>query len=176
MTAVDLTSFDLEFHADSFYLRPWYVEDAEWYVRSRDDEVFQWTLESRDLTIEKAKSNIEKYRFIADGISRAIVGKDNHELLGSINLVFRDNNRRSAEIMFWLAPEGRGRRIATNAVNLLCKWAFDFLGLERVTLKAHDKNIRSQKVAKRAGFKRMLPTDTSESDANTFWFELNNKN
>ena len=34
---------DVTLRADDFFLRPWEVEDAAWYVEARDEEVFQWT-------------------------------------------------------------------------------------------------------------------------------------
>ena len=72
--------------------------------------------------------------------------------------------------MYWLAPRGRGRGMATNAVNLLCEWAFHSLGLERVTLKTLVGNARSQLVAKRAGFREQSASDADS--AGHVWFEL----
>jgi hypothetical protein len=42
---------DVTLHADDFFLRPWEIKDAAWYVEARDKEVFKWTKESRDLTL-----------------------------------------------------------------------------------------------------------------------------
>lgn len=170
----DKSNFDVILRADDLLLRPWEIEDAVWYVESRDEEVFRWTKETRDLTVEEVEEGIRRANNNPDAICRAIVDNKNMELLGNIALAFREDNRKSAEIMYWLAPCGRGRGIATNSVKLLCQWAFDSLGLERVTLKTLVGNIRSQLVAKRAGFRRQAVKGEDEADADCLWFELIN--
>jgi RimJ/RimL family protein N-acetyltransferase len=75
--------------------------------------------------------------------------------------------------MYWLAPAGRGRGIATKAVRLLCRWAFDSLGLERITLQTRPGNARSQAVARRAGFQRLEGAGETQPDDHALWFELN---
>ena len=170
----DKNTFVVTLRADNFLLKPWKIEDARWYVESRDEEVFRWTTEKRDLTIEEAEEGIRQANSSSDTICLAIVDNTSMELLGNIALVFLKNDSKSAEIMYWLAPWGRGRGIATNSVKLLCQWAFDSLGLERVTLKALAGNIRSQLVAKRAGFHRQEVKNGDGVNANCLWFELTN--
>jgi RimJ/RimL family protein N-acetyltransferase len=157
-------------HADDFSLRPWEVEDARWYVESRDEEVFKWTRERRDLTVEGTEEAIKAGNHDPEALGFAIVDSENGEKVGSICLAFRERNRYSAEVMYWLAPWGRGRGIATNAVKLLSQWAFDSLGLKRVTLKTLPGNTRSQLVAKRAGFQSQKGEHGGE--ANYLLFEL----
>jgi RimJ/RimL family protein N-acetyltransferase len=163
-------------YADNFLLRPWKIEDAAWYVESRDEEVFKWTNEKRDLTIEETEKAIKSLDNSPDAICFAIVDRNNMELLGNIALAFREGNRKVAEIMYWLAPWGRGRGIATDSVKLLCQWAFNSLRLERVTLKTHSENIRSQSVAKRVGFQRQEGGHESGLDTISLWFELASDN
>jgi RimJ/RimL family protein N-acetyltransferase len=52
------------------------------------------------------------------------------------------------------APEARGRGVATHAVRLLARWAFDDLGLARLALTCAPDNHASQRVAERCGFSR----------------------
>jgi len=59
-----------------------------------------------------------------------------------------------ASVGYWLLPEGRGRGLATLAVKLISKWAFDALGVERMALLTEPWNEASQRVAERAGFTR----------------------
>ena len=158
--------------ADDCFLRPWRVEDAEWYVKSRDEVVFEWTTEKRDLTVEETEDAIRKVNNNPDAFSFAIVDSSSKAILGNIALVLEENDRSVGEIMYWLAPWGRGRGLATNAVKLLCRWAFDSLALERVTLKTHPQNVHSQKVAERAGFCRRVGTNEGNPDAQYLWFEL----
>ena len=120
-------NFDVILCADNFLLRPWKIEDAIWYVESRDEEVFRWTKEKWDLTVEEAEEGIRQSNSNPEAICLAIVDNRSMELLGNIALAFRENNRKSAEIMYWLAPWGRGRGIAASSVKLLCQWPFDSL-------------------------------------------------
>ncbi|KPL03730.1 MAG: hypothetical protein AMJ73_05470 [candidate division Zixibacteria bacterium SM1_73] len=163
---------DVTLYADNFLLRPWKIEDSAWYVESRDEEVFKWTNEKRDLTIQQAEEAIKSLDSNPDAVCFAIVDRNNMELLGNIALAFREGNRKVAEIMYWLAPWGRGRGIATDSVKLLCQWAFNSLRLERVTLRAHPENIRSQSVAKRVGFHRQEGRPENGLDTTSLWFEL----
>ncbi len=158
--------------AEVFFLRPWKVEDAAWYVESRDEEIFQWTTEKRELTVAETEEAIRQVNDSSDAVCLAIVDRRSMDLLGNIALAFQDNDGKSAEIMYWLAPAGRGRGIATNAVKLLCQWAFDTLGLERITLKTYSGNIHSHSVAQRAGFHLQEGASVGKPGDNHLWFEL----
>lgn len=165
---------DVVLSGEGFLLRPWKVDDARWYVEARDEEVFRWTEERRDLTVAEAEEGIRQANARPDVICFAIVDKRGMQLLGNITLAFREGNTRSAEIMYWLAPRGRGRGIATGSVKLLCRWAFDTLGLERVTLKTFAGNVRSQLVAEGAGFERRAAEDQGRAEA-SIWYELTSR-
>jgi RimJ/RimL family protein N-acetyltransferase len=60
----------------------------------------------------------------------------------------------TGHIGYWLARPARGRGIVTRAVVLLCRYAFDELGLARLELIADPDNAASQRVAEKAGFRR----------------------
>ena len=134
-------------------LRSWQVEDARWYVESRDEEVFRWTEEDRNLTINAAETEFLRVNGDRSLHCFAIADDQTGELLGNITLTFKGKDPGSAEINYWLAPWGRGRGIGANAVNLVCEWAFDTFGLHRITLKTQRGNTRSQRVAERAYFR-----------------------
>lgn len=74
-------------------------------------------------------------------------------LLGMAGLTI-DRARRSAEVGYWVAPEHRRRQVATRAVRLLCAWGLRDLGLARIQLMADVRNVASQRVAERCGFRR----------------------
>ena len=152
---------------EGFYLRRWQVEDAAWYVSARDEEIYQWTTEKRDLTVAETEEAIRQVNAGADALCFAIVDPSSGDLLGNLALTFEKSNPKSAEIMYWLAPAGRGRGIATRAVVLVCEWAFGSLGLERISLKTRRGNVKSQKVAERAGFRPV-----AEVDGEYVWYEM----
>ena len=73
---------------------------------------------------------------------------------GSISLYYRDPRLSEAMIGYSLRPEFRGKGIATRAVNLLCEWAFENVGLVRIIAGTFPENRASQRVLERAGFMR----------------------
>jgi len=74
--------------------------------------------------------------------------------------------------MYWLAPVGRGRGIARQAVQLVCQWAFAELGLEQLTLQTQVENLRSQRVAERVGFQRLADPNKPCVRLEQIWFTL----
>ena len=153
-------------------LRPWQHEDARWYVEARDEEIYQWTTESRTLTIEETEAAIRQVNASERIASFAIVDTERDQLVGNIALVVAEDSQRSGEVMYWLAPGGRGRGMASQAVTLVCQWAFAELGLEQVTLQTHVGNLRSQRVAERVGFKRIAASAESGVQPDRIWFVL----
>jgi RimJ/RimL family protein N-acetyltransferase len=56
------------------------------------------------------------------------------------------------EIGYWVRRRCLGRGYATEVVRALAGAAFDALGARRVEIRMHDRNLRSRRVAERAGF------------------------
>ena len=166
----DRNCSDVVLEGDCSLLRSWRIEDATWYVESRDEEVFRWTKEKRDLKVEEAEAAIRSLDTRPDVVSYAVVDRETMEPVGNIALVISKEDRRTAEIMYWLAPFGRGRGIASDSVALLCRWAFDSLDLHRISLKTHSENTRSRLVAHRAGFR--LREGQCQVRTGMLWFDL----
>lgn len=66
------------------------------------------------------------------------------ELLGSIEL-------NGTTVGYWVAAGARGRGIATRALRLVCEWATE----RPLRLTTHPENGASQRVAEKAGFRRL---------------------
>lgn len=79
---------------------------------------------------------------------------DDESVLGGASLLDVEANQGRATVGFWLTPEARGRGVATHAVRLLARWAFDDFGIVRVVLMCAPDNSASQRVAERCGFSR----------------------
>lgn len=158
-------------NGDTIYLRLWTLDDAEWYVKSRDEVIYTWTTERRDLTVEQTISAIQHANQNPNLHCFAIVDDNTKELVGNIALMLTENAKREGEIMYWLAPSGRGRGLATKSVKVLSAWAFQNLKLERIVLKTHHDNVASQKVAEHAGYHRSQITLSTSLDPNYLWYE-----
>jgi RimJ/RimL family protein N-acetyltransferase len=74
-------------------------------------------------------------------------------LLGFGALVDLHLDEGEAELGYLVAEGARGRGVARRAVDLLTRWSFDELGLERLELRIDPENTGSVKVAERAGYR-----------------------
>ena len=74
----------------------------------------------------------------------AIVDAETEELLGSIEV-------HGTTVGYWVRPDARGRGIATRALRLACQWATQ----RPLRLTTHPENRASQRVAEKAGFRRV---------------------
>jgi RimJ/RimL family protein N-acetyltransferase len=90
----------------------------------------------------------------ATGLHLAVADAAEDRLLGEVALTEIDWDEQRANIGYWMAPDSRRRGIATRAVRLLARWAFDALPLERLGILADVRNAPSAGVAERAGFTR----------------------
>ncbi len=133
-------------------LRRWEQDDAEWYVRARDEEIFFWTKEPRGLTPELLRTAIEQHLNRPTYAGFAITDASSGSLLGNIALVISEAKPCWAEVMYWLAAPARGRGAATQAVNTIVRWAFETLPIDGIELRTDPDNTASQRVAQRAGF------------------------
>ena len=102
----------------------------------------------------------------------AIVDTTHGHLLGGVDVGEIDGS--TGDVGYWLAVDARGRGIASRAVRLVCGWAFDALGLERLTLLAEPANDASQRVAERCGFRRDVlltahDVDWRDGRSRDFW-------
>lgn len=79
----------------------------------------------------------------------------NGEAVGGIGLALgEDIERCSAEVGYWLGARHWNRGIVTSALQRICEYAFEQLGLLRVFATPLDWNPASFRVLEKAGFKR----------------------
>ncbi len=65
-----------------------------------------------------------------------------------------DHEARTAELGYVVAPEARGRGVASEALRRLTAWAFAELGMLRLELLISVENTASKRVAERCGYVR----------------------
>lgn len=137
-------------------LRRWRSSDVPAMLEAFSDPVFvafsDWAPQSPVDALDYLDRR-ERERLAGTAIDLAIV--DPHEpaaVLGGASLNDIDTQHLRANVGYWLSPVGRGRGLATRAVNLLAEWAFTDLVLARLELTCGPDNIASQRVAARCGF------------------------
>ena len=132
-------------------------DDAPALVRiSEDGEVRRWS-DPRALTQEQAVGMIQKAKpaWAPSGHPSllAIIGETDDTLRGTIGLDFGTPDR--ATVGYRVLPEWRGQGVATAALKLISKWAFEAAPeLARLEAWIVPGNDASVVVAERAGYTR----------------------
>jgi RimJ/RimL family protein N-acetyltransferase len=131
------------------------VRDADAYaVLNADPDVRRWS-SPEAITPEDAARELAaaEQRWREATAHLFAVADDDDRLQGVVNVVSYGELR--ASIGYDLAPTWRGRGVATAAVRLVTRWAFDRTPtLARIEIWSLVGNGRSDAVALRAGFSR----------------------
>jgi RimJ/RimL family protein N-acetyltransferase len=146
-----------ELRRGEIVLRPWRLEDVARVTQiCQDPEIARWTLVPYPYEEEHARTWIEQTIRDWDERTHAAFAVTDRggEVVGAIGLRLHRNYALSGSLGYWVAPEARGRGVATTSLRLLVRWALEEAGLARLELVTDPDNIASQKVAERAGFKR----------------------
>ncbi|MEN4834199.1 MULTISPECIES: GNAT family N-acetyltransferase [Pantoea] len=94
-----------------------------------------------------------------------IIDCTSDELLGCISLFIRNRAIPYFEIGYWLATDAMGKGIMPEACKLATKIASEFFNAIRIEIRTARRNVRSQSVALKCGFKpeAILASDRLDS-------------
>lgn len=143
---------------DVVLLRPWSDADVPANVIAFGDPTVQRFAWPHAATYTEAKAREffveqEEARLLGTELNFAFVEPADHgAVLGGGSLYGIDPEQGHAAVGYWLVPSARGRGIASRAVRLLARWAFDELGTQRLELTCEPGNEASRRVALRCGF------------------------
>jgi RimJ/RimL family protein N-acetyltransferase len=140
---------------DVITLRAMKAKDADALtVACQDPEIARWTRVPIPYRRADALSWIAGSELELDaGVTIGWLAVDDEDrLLASISVMQIDRRAGTGEIGYWVAPEARGRGVATRAVRLVRDWAPAGLGLTTIEIEVHEDNLASQAVARAAGF------------------------
>jgi RimJ/RimL family protein N-acetyltransferase len=87
-----------------------------------------------------------------DRLDLAVEDARTGRLVGEVVLNEYDPDTRTCNLRCLVGPEGRGRGLGSEALELLVAHAFDGLGLQRLTLEVFEFNPRARHVYERLGF------------------------
>jgi RimJ/RimL family protein N-acetyltransferase len=133
--------------AEGVVLRARNDGDATWIAAAWDDpEIATFIVEMPSPFAQRWAVGRDAELVIADESSGAP--------LGMVSLRIADQDPGLAAVGYWLLAEARGRGAATVALQLVARWAFEALGVQRLELTTAPENLASQRVAERAGFTR----------------------
>jgi RimJ/RimL family protein N-acetyltransferase len=121
----------------------------------QDPEISRWTRVPAPYGEPDARAWLDQEargRKRGELLGLVVVDCDEDRLLGSVGIVHIDREEGRCELGYWMAPEARGRGLATGAVRILSRWVFDNLPVSRIEIHAEPGNAASRAVAERAGF------------------------
>ncbi len=147
----------MELRTGGLILRPWQLDDAPALAAAcQDPEIARWipmipspyTQEDAYSYLGHARENWDR----GEAYNFAILEAETGALAGSIAV--RLLRFGIGHFGYWIAPQARGRGVATEALKELCRWGVDTLALKRMELVTDPENKASQRVAEKAGFQR----------------------
>jgi len=146
-----------ELFAGTVTLRKWRAGDAASIAAACSDrEVQRWLPLPSPYTESHALeyvATMEEDAATGRGFALAIVDPGSDRPLGSIGCRMA-RATGVADVGYWVAPDARGRGLATMALRTLTTWVFANLHPARIELLADPGNVASQRVAEKAGFSR----------------------
>jgi RimJ/RimL family protein N-acetyltransferase len=124
-------------------------------VVAEDDDVARYTRVPANPDLAFVRSWIRRYENgWEDGSAAGFAAVDRAgELVGFASIVALDLDAAEGEIGYVVGRAARGRGVATRALQLLTRWAFDELALERIELLIQPENTSSARVAERGGYR-----------------------
>jgi RimJ/RimL family protein N-acetyltransferase len=110
-------------------------------------------------TLDDAKKLFEEMKNSNPGIPGkwfqfAIEEKSSHQLIGDCGLKIRADDSEQAEIGFTLSKDFQGKGFGSEAVSKLLGYIFENLKKHRVTALTDAKNVASQNLLERVGFRK----------------------
>jgi ribosomal-protein-alanine N-acetyltransferase len=140
-------------------LRPLRASDVDPFVSAfRDDPELGWLLgferdPTEDYVKERLRSERNKLRS-GRSVAFTIADTEDDAFLGEVLLHSFDWQHQRAAAGVWVRIEERGRGIGLCALQLICAFGFEDLGLARIELTTFPDNEGMLRIADRAGFAR----------------------
>lgn len=134
------------------YLSPISLDDTERYTAWLNDlsTTRYLTLSAAQVTLHGEREALQN---LSAGHNYAIVAKASDELLGNCGLMDIQETDRSAEVGIFIGVETRrGAGLGTEALRLLCDYAFNVLNLHSLLLRVHAYNARAIASYRKVGF------------------------
>ncbi|MDE6198822.1 MAG: GNAT family N-acetyltransferase [Muribaculaceae bacterium] len=139
-------------------LRHWRTDDAEALYRyASDARVSELALWPRHTSVEMSRDVIEKY-FLPEPSTFAVVLRSTGEPIGCIGLVTPGDEHypplpSEREIGYWIGRPHWCNGLMTEALDAFATYCRDTLLLDSLLLTTDERNIASQRVAEKCGFR-----------------------
>lgn len=139
-------------------IRPYQFSDIKEMAaaaRESADEVYPWLEWCKpDYSLQEAETWIRAQREAWSAQSEfefVIIDTETRRVLGGVGLNHLHPTDRFANLGYWVRTPQTGKGVATAAVRLAARFAFEQTELERLEIVVNVKNLASQRVAEKAG-------------------------
>ncbi|XVV16945.1 GNAT family N-acetyltransferase [Actinoplanes sp. CA-131856] len=140
-------------------LRPVTLDDLDAvYAWQRRSDVARWMHAAGPRTREQSRVSVlamageDALRAEGDCLTLAVV--TDAGVIGTVELVWRSETDRTAELGYVFHPDHGGRGLATEAAAVVLDWGFEELRLQRVFARCHGRNTASVRLMTRLGMRR----------------------
>jgi len=140
-------------------LRPITVDDLEDVYRCQcRPDVTRWTLGAGPRTREESRASVlamagqDALRVENDCLTLAVA--TDAGVIGMVELVWRSQVERTAELGYVFHPDHWGRGLATEAATAVLNWGFNEFGLHRIYARCHGGNEASARLMTRLGMRQ----------------------
>lgn len=139
-------------HSEEVTLREISVEDAEYIVLWRSDpQVYRYFKEPRKITLHQHIQWFKESYCLNNNRVDFIVLDSDQAPVGTVGVIW-DEGSKTAEVSYLIAPEHRGKGLASKALYALCAFAKKRWDVDQFTACIHQQNLPSQKFIEAQGF------------------------
>ncbi len=132
------------------------INEFKQVVKDNYNYIFEFTNWDNKLLTEKDFENYFKFAEISwknkERAVYAVIDRKTNKFIGDIKMYDINCNEKSAEIGIWFSKDVQGKGFATEAINLLTS-NFEKKGISSIKAKVDVRNINSNNLMKRTGFK-----------------------
>lgn len=168
-------SNNIEFNIETkrLLLRLWSEDDAEaLYKYASDGRVSEMALWPRHTSVDMSREVIRDF-FKPNPYTFAIVLKETDEPIGCIGLVPTGEEHfkpltNEREVGYWIGYPYWGKGLTTEALSALIVFCRDSLHLDYLMITTDAKNIASQRVAEKCGFKLIADYTCNDFDSHAY--------
>jgi RimJ/RimL family protein N-acetyltransferase len=140
-------------------LRPVTIDDLDdVYAWQRRPDVVRWMSGAGPRTREQSRASVlamaGEDALRAEGDCLTLAAATEAGVIGTVELVWRSEPDRTAELGYVFHPDHGGRGLATEAATALMDWGFRELGLHRIFARCHSGNDASARLMTRLGMRQ----------------------
>lgn len=146
----------MELKSNRIYLRPLMESDAEIILsNTKDEEIRYMTGTKGSFTVEQIQQHIRRSNEDSSRYDFAICLNENGQMIGELSIsdIDEDNSKAGFRISM-NAIQLTGKGFGTEAIQLILKFVFEELKLNRLQLEVFSHNKRGIRAYEKSGFKQ----------------------